>query len=98
MRDAGAALGQAIGWTPSGGVCEGNNLFAAGCPGVDTLGVRGGAIHTPEEHAWPGSFGERARLAALLLIRIARGEIDAPAIRAQAGREAAGVTGVAPLG
>ena len=97
VRDAGAALGQAIGWTPSGGVCEGNNLFAAGCPGVDTLGVRGGAIHTPEEHAWPDSFGERARLAALLLIRIARGEIDAPAIHAQAGREAAGVTGVAPL-
>ena len=81
VREAGAALGQPIVWAASGGVCEGNNLFAAGCPGVDTLGVRGGAIHTLDEHAWPESFGERARLSALLLIRIARGEIDAPAIR-----------------
>lgn len=89
VRQTGAALGQDIAWRPSGGVCEGNNLFAAGCPGVDTLGVRGGAIHTPDEHAWPASFGERARLAALLMIRIARGEIDAPAIRVQAEREGA---------
>ncbi|MBE7217299.1 MAG: hydrolase [Caulobacteraceae bacterium] len=98
VREAGAALGQAISWKPSGGVCEGNNLFAAGCPGVDTLGVRGGAIHTPDEHAWPESFGERARLAALLLTRVARGEIDARAIRVQADAERAGVTAEAALG
>ena len=85
VRDAGAALGQPVAWRDSGGVCEGNNLFAAGCPGVDTLGVRGGAIHTADEHAWPDSFGERARLSALLMIRIARGQLDAPAIRAMMG-------------
>ena len=90
VREAGAALGQSVAWAPSGGVCEGNNLFAAGCPGVDTLGVRGGAIHTVDEHAWPDSFGERARLSALLLARIARGEVDAPALRAQAEAERRG--------
>ena len=98
VREAGAALGQEIGWKPSGGVCEGNNLFAEGCPGVDTLGVRGGAIHTVDEHAWPDSFGERARLAALLLIRAARGEIDAPALRRLAASERPGVTRTAALG
>ena len=78
LAATGALLGQPIAWRDSGGVCEGNNLFAAGCPGVDTLGVRGGAIHTPDEHAWPESFGERAALSALHLARLARGEAAAP--------------------
>lgn len=82
VKACGAALGQEISWTPSGGVCEGNNLFAAGLPNVDTLGVRGGDIHSENEHAWPESFVERAQLSALMLIRLARGEIDGPALRA----------------
>lgn len=64
------------------GVCEGNNLFAAGLPNGDTLGVRGGDIRNPAEFARPESFVERAQLSALLLARFARGEIDAPALRA----------------
>jgi glutamate carboxypeptidase len=75
-------LGQSLAWKESGGVCEGNNLFAAGLPNVDTLGVRGGAIHSEAEFAWPESFAERARLSALILARIATGRIDARAIRA----------------
>jgi hypothetical protein len=39
VRDTGALLGQTIAWKPSGGVCEGNNLHAAGLPNIDTLGV-----------------------------------------------------------
>ena len=69
---AGAALGQAIRWQPSGGVCEGNNLFAAGLPSVDTLGVRGGDIHSDREFAWPDSFAERAQLSAMILSAFAR--------------------------
>ncbi len=83
-----ADLGQTLRWQPSGGVCEGNNLFAAGLPNIDTLGVRGGEIHSEREHAWPESFVERGQLSALILLRAARGEIDAPAIRAQMGRAA----------
>ncbi len=73
----GAALGETIGWKPSGGVCEGNNLFAAGVPNIDTLGVIGGDIHSHNEFAWPDSFTTRAQLSALLLAKIASGAVDA---------------------
>lgn len=81
VKQVGALLGQDIAWKPSGGVCEGNNLFASGLPNVDTLGVRGGDIHSEAEHAFPESFVERAQLSALILMKLASGEIDARAIR-----------------
>ena len=81
VREVGALLGQEITWVPSGGVCEGNNLFAVGVPNIDTLGVLGGDIHSEDEHAFPDSFAERAKLSALLLIKIAEGQIDAPALK-----------------
>ncbi len=77
IRDTGSLLGQTIAWKPSGGVCEGNNLHAAGLPNIDTLGVLGGDIHSDQEFAWPASFVERAQLSALILCKIASGEIDA---------------------
>ncbi len=49
MRDAGKQLGQDITWQPSGGCSDGNNLSAVGLPNVDTLGVRGGRIHSEQE-------------------------------------------------
>jgi glutamate carboxypeptidase len=82
VRDVGALLGQSISWRSSGGVCEGNNLFAAGLPNIDTLGVRGGNIHSEDEYAWPQSFPERAMLSAVLLMKVASGELDARSIRA----------------
>jgi len=85
VREAGALLGQEITWAPSGGVCEGNNLFAAGLPNVDTLGVRGGDIHSEAEYAWPDSFVERAQLSALILAKLASGEIPAAKIKAAMG-------------
>ena len=77
VRETGALLGQTLAWKPSGGVCEGNNLHAAGLPNIDTLGVLGGDIHSDQEFAWPDSFVERAQLSALILCKIATGEIDA---------------------
>lgn len=82
VRQTGALLGQPIAWTPSGGVCEGNNLHAAGLPNIDTLGVRGGDIHSDQEFAWPDSFVERAQLSALILCKLATGEIDAHRLKA----------------
>lgn len=82
VKEAGALLGQDIAWKPSGGVCEGNNLFASGLPNVDTLGVRGGDIHSEAEHAFPESFVERAQLSALILMKLASGEIDGRSIHA----------------
>jgi len=81
VRETGALIGQSLAWAPSGGVCEGNNLFAAGLPGIDTLGVRGGDIHSEREYAWRESFAERAQLSALLLVKLADGSIDARALR-----------------
>ncbi|WP_374579344.1 hydrolase [Phenylobacterium sp.] len=85
VKTAGALIGQEIAWAPSGGVCEGNNLFAAGLPNVDTLGVRGGDIHSQDEYAWPDSFVERAQLSALILAKLASGEIPAAKIKAAMG-------------
>lgn len=82
VRRAGVLLNQSIAWKPSGGVCEGNNLHAAGLPNIDTLGVIGGDIHSDQEYAWPASFAERARLSALILCKIASGEIDAHRLKA----------------
>lgn len=73
VRQSGADLGQAIGWRPSGGVCDGNNIAAQGVPVVDTMGVRGGAIHSPDEYLIAPSLAERAALSALVLHRLATG-------------------------
>jgi glutamate carboxypeptidase len=74
VRRCGADLGQAIAWQPSGGVCDGNNIAATGTPVVDTMGVRGGAIHSPDEYLIVESLAERARLSALTMMRLAAGE------------------------
>ncbi|MEP6983419.1 MAG: hydrolase [Sphingomicrobium sp.] len=73
VRQAGADLGQAIAWQPSGGVCDGNNIAACGVPVVDTMGVRGGKIHSAEEFLIAGSLAERAALSALTIHRLGDG-------------------------
>ena len=71
VSQAGADLGQEIGWQPSGGVCDGNNIAACGVPVVDTMGVRGGKIHSAEEYLIVESLTERAALSALTILRLA---------------------------
>jgi glutamate carboxypeptidase len=70
----GADLGQRIGWRDTGGVCDGNNIAACGVPVVDTMGVRGGAIHSDAEYLIVESLAERASLSALAILRLASGE------------------------
>lgn len=74
VRRCGADLGQDIGWRDTGGVCDGNNIAACGVPVVDTMGVRGGAIHSDQEYLITASLAERAQLSALTILRLARGE------------------------
>jgi glutamate carboxypeptidase len=71
VKEAGSDLGQDIGWQPSGGVCDGNNIAASGLPVVDTMGVRGGKIHSMEEYLIVESLAERAALSALTILRLA---------------------------
>ena len=74
VRRCGADIGQEIAWRDTGGVCDGNNIAACGVPVVDTMGVRGGAIHSTEEYLIVESLAERARLSTLTLLRLASGE------------------------
>ena len=70
VRSCGHDLGQTISWQPTGGVCDGNNIAACGVPVVDTMGVRGGAIHSDQEYLIVESLVERAQLSTLAIIRL----------------------------
>jgi glutamate carboxypeptidase len=72
VKQCGAMLGLTIGIKPSGGCCDGNNLWKYGLPNVDTLGVRGANIHSAQEIVYLDSLTERAQLSALLLMRLAK--------------------------
>ena len=71
VKQAGTDLGQTIAWQATGGVCDGNNIAACGVPVVDTMGVRGGKIHSMEEFLIVDSLPERAALSALTILRLA---------------------------
>lgn len=68
-RAAAEDLGQSLPFATTGGVCDGNQLQAAGLPTIDTLGVRGGGLHTPQEWIELPSLVERAQLLAVLMLR-----------------------------
>ena len=68
-------------WVHTGGGSDGNNLAAAGLPCLDGLGPIGDRLHSPEEWCHLPSLAERAQLAALVLHRLAAGEIALPAHR-----------------
>jgi len=73
VKQAGADLDQAVGWQATGGVCDGNNIAACGVPVIDTMGARGGSIHSMEEFLIVDSLAERAALSALTILRLAGG-------------------------
>lgn len=76
VRECGAELGEDIRWQSSGGVCDGNNIAACGVPVVDTMGVCGGAIHSPDEYLIVPSLVSRARLSARVIERLAQGALS----------------------
>jgi glutamate carboxypeptidase len=75
IAECGRTLGLTLEFRPTGGCCDGNNLAAAGLPNIDNLGVVGGEIHSDREFMRVSSLGERAQLTALLLMRLASGEL-----------------------
>ncbi len=74
-REAAEDLGQKLPFAKTGGVCDGNQLQAAGLPTIDTLGVRGGGLHTPVEWIELGSLVERCQLLALTIARLSEGRL-----------------------
>lgn len=76
IKACGEAQDLAVDYVATGGCCEGNNLAAAGLPNVDTLGVRGGSIHSADEYLITASLVERARLSTFILMAISNGSFD----------------------
>lgn len=72
-RAAAESLGQQLPFASTGGVCDGNILQAAGLPTIDTLGVRGGGLHTTDEWIDLSSLVERCQLLAVLIARLSQG-------------------------
>jgi len=72
-RAVAEALGQKLPFASTGGVCDGNILQSAGLPTIDTLGVRGGGLHTPDEWIDLTSLVERCQLLAILVARLSAG-------------------------
>src|SRR5258706_1273327 len=75
IAGCGKELGLQLNFRPTGGTCDGNRLAAAGLATVDSLGARGDGIHSPEEFLWLDSLAERAKFTALLLMKLAAGEL-----------------------
>lgn len=76
IGDCGTQLGLELEFKPTGGCCDGNNLAAYGLANIDNLGVVGGEIHSDREFMRLSSLAERGKLSALLLLRLASGELQ----------------------
>jgi glutamate carboxypeptidase len=66
---AAAALGRPLGAEDTGGSCDGNDLAAGGLVNVDSLGICGGGIHSPDEFALLDSLPHRAALVVEIIER-----------------------------
>jgi glutamate carboxypeptidase len=75
IEECGRELGISISWRSSGGASDGNRLAAAGLPVIDTMGPRGGELHSPREHLLLDTLAERAKLTTLLLMKLALKEL-----------------------
>jgi glutamate carboxypeptidase len=71
VAEAAGRVGLAYATEPSGGVCDGNKLAAAGCPCVDTMGPVGGSIHSHDEWLDVASLVPRARVTLELMTALA---------------------------
>ena len=76
LQRIGLTLGLDLDWQDSGGCCDGNNFSVLNLPVIDTLGVRGGKIHSANEFILLDSLVERASLSALLLADLAQGGLE----------------------
>lgn len=72
-RGVAESLGQTLPFEKTGGVCDGNIMQSAGLATIDTVGVRGGGLHTPDEWIELNSLVERCQLLAILIARLSAG-------------------------
>ena len=69
VRAAAGDLDQPMRFSKTAGVCDGNIMQSAGLPTIDTLGVRGGGLHTDREWIEMSSLVERCQLLAVAMMR-----------------------------
>ena len=69
-------LNLTLDWQDSGGCCDGNNLAQHGMAVIDTLGVRGGNIHSSNEYLLVDSLTERTLLSTLLLMQLSSNQLE----------------------
>ncbi len=72
VAECGAQRGTELRFKATGGCCDGNNLAAAGLPNIDTLGVRGGGIHSDQEYMVIDSLMEKSTLTLDVLTGLAK--------------------------
>jgi glutamate carboxypeptidase len=61
VENANRLAGQPVTWwQDTGGACDGSKLAAWGLPNIDTLGVRGGNLHSADEYMLPDSLAASA--------------------------------------
>ena len=78
LQTCGQQLGLNLTPTISGGASDANKIASTGVPVLDSLGPVGRAIHSPDEAIVVDSLVERAKLSALLLTKLASGEVPLP--------------------
>lgn len=71
INECAKILEKQISWRGTGGASDGNKFAAAGLPNIDTLGPRGGDIHSMDEYLIPESLAPSAKLVALILLSFA---------------------------
>lgn len=69
-RTIAGRLNQEVTFAATGGVCDGNILQSAGLPTLDSLGVRGGGLHTHAEWIDLASLVERSQLLACFMTHL----------------------------
>jgi len=74
-------LGRPLPFVKTAGVCDGNILQGAGIACIDTLGARGGGMHTEREWIELESLVERCQMAAVVMMRLGGGGDEALGIR-----------------
>lgn len=61
VQHAAEMAGQpSVQWQDTGGACDGSKLAAWGLPNIDTMGVCGGSLHSPDEFMIPESLANSA--------------------------------------
>ena len=72
LQESARELGLDIKLRDTGGCCDGNNLWEHGLANIDTLGVRGGNIHSDAEFVLLDSIEERIELSYRFLCKLGR--------------------------